>query len=133
MEAHMRSTKRRILAKAAIVLGMVVGGAVGLEPAPASASIGQCTSGGWCYWSSTNFSGTFYRFTGGGNTGTITLRSFYNNGSTGRGVKWYSGTNYSGTYHGCTSTGYGSGNWASTTAPQVEPHGERPVLGQLVT
>lgn len=116
MEAHMRSTKRRILAKAAIVLGMVVGGAVGLEPAPASASIGQCTSGGWCYWSSTNFSGTFYRFTGGGNTGTITLRSFYNNGSTGRGVKWYSGTNYSGTYHGRTSTGYGSGNWASTTA-----------------
>ena len=69
----------------------------------------------------------------GGNTGTISLRSFYNNGSTGRGVKWYSGTNYSGTYHGCTSTGYGSGNWASTTAPQVEPHGERPVLGQLVT
>lgn len=86
----------------------------GLGTGVADASLGQCGSGYWCYWSGASYSGTFYSFSGSGNTGTIAVKSFYNNGATGRGVKWYSGSNYSGTYHGCTSVGYGSGSWNVT-------------------
>lgn len=102
-------TKRA--ARAVVALILCVTGLVGVGASPAEASIGQCNSGYWCYWGSAEYTGTFYSFSGSGNTGTITVRSFYNNGATGRGVKWYSGTNYSGTYHGCTSVGYGSGSW----------------------
>lgn len=54
---------------------------VGISATPASASLGQCTSGYMCVWSSANYTGTFKRFSSTGSyqsIGLATVGSYYN-------------------------------------------------------
>ena len=100
---------KKIAASAAMVLGVLIGGAV--TAAPASAATSNCPSGAACIWGDTmwktagsdsaevgfqyyisNYSGYTYD---GSRTAYNTASSLYNNGNTST-VRFCTGVNYSG-------------------------------------
>lgn len=64
---------------AAVLLGASL--TVGINTAPAEASLSQCTSGYVCVWSGASYTGTFKRFSSTGSyqsIGLTTVGSYYN-------------------------------------------------------